>query len=240
MASSLLLKLQQRDHLSAEEKAVVKDLCNASRTFAPGEPLVREGDRPGHSSIVESGWAGRVKFVGEGAARTISALHLAGDFIDLHSFLLKPMDHAVIALTECRMSLVPHDRLRIATEKYPHLARLFWLDTLVDAAIHRSWIACLGRRSAAQRLAHLFCELLIRCQVVGRVEELSYDLPLTQTVLADTLGITTTHLNRSLQELRAKELIRFGSGRLRILNWDRLRELADFDPAYLNMTCEPR
>jgi CRP-like cAMP-binding protein len=235
-----MLKLKHRDRLSAEEQAVIGRLCNASKTFGAGEALVREGDRPGHSSIVESGWAGRVKFVGEGA-RTISALHLAGDFIDLHSFLLKPMDHAVIALTECRISLVPHDRLKSATETYPHLARLLWLDTLVDAAIHRAWIACLGGRSAVQRLAHLLCELLMRTQAVELADDdLGYDLPLTQSVLADTLGMTTTHLNRSLQELRAKDLIRFGSGHLRILNWDRLRELADFDPAYLNMTCEPR
>jgi CRP-like cAMP-binding protein len=81
----------------------------------------------------------------------------------------------------------------------------------------------------------------MRTQAVGLADDdLGYDLPLTQSVLADTLGMTTTHLNRSLQELRAKDLIRFGSGHLRILNWDRLRELADFDPAYLNMTCEPR
>lgn len=239
MAGSLLLKLKKRDHLSAEETEVVKALCAAGKAFKPGEPIVREGDRPGFSSIVQSGWAGRVKFLAEGR-RTISAVHLAGDFVDLHSFLLKPMDHTVVALTECRISTVPHDRLKAATERHPHLARLFWLETLVDAAIHREWIACLGRRTAASRLAHLFCELLMRTEAVDLSDGLSYGLPLKQAVLADCLGITAVHVNRSLKALRRDGLIKFDDGRLTIANWDRLTELADFDPTYLNLTSEPR
>jgi CRP-like cAMP-binding protein len=239
MASPLLLKLQKRDHLSAEEQEVVEALRGAVRDFEPGEAIVRQGDRPSFSSVMQSGWAARVKFLADGQ-RAISALHMAGDFVDLHSLLLKPMDHSVLALTPCRIVTVPHEDLRRATERCPHLTRILWLDTLIDAAIHREWIAGLGRRSAASRLAHLFCELLMRAEAVGLVERLGYDLPLTQAMLADVLGITAVHVNRSLQELRQNALVRFEGGRLTIIDWDRLAELADFDPAYLNLTSEPR
>lgn len=239
MASPLLLKLQKRDLLSNEEQDVVEGLRSAVRDFEPGDAIVRQGDRPAFSCVLQSGWAARVKFLADGQ-RAISALHMAGDFVDLHSFLLKPMDHSVLALTACRIMTVQHDELQRVTDRYPHLTRVLWLDTLIDAAVHREWIAGLGRRSAASRLAHLFCELLMRCQAVGLADGLGYDLPLTQTLLGDVLGITTVHVNRSLQELRRDGLIRFKGGRLTILNWDRLTELADFDPAYLNLTREPR
>lgn len=239
MANPLLLKLQRRDLLSPEEQEAVETLRGAVRDFAPGDAIVRQGDRPSFSSVLQSGWAARVKFLADGQ-RAISALHLAGDFVDLHSFLLKPMDHSVLALTACRILTVPHDQLRVATARHPHLARVLWLDTLIDSAIQREWIAGLGRRSAASRLAHLICELLMRCQAVGLADGLGYDLPLTQTLLGDALGITAVHVNRSLQELRQNRLIRFEGGRLTIINWDRLVELADFDPAYLNLTREPR
>jgi len=239
MASPLLLKLQKHDLLSAEEQAVVEALRSAVRDFAPGETIVRQGDRPGFSSVVQSGWAARVKFLADGQ-RAVSALHLAGDFVDLHALLLKPMDHAVVAVTACRIAMVQHDQLKLVTDRYPHLTRILWLETLVDAAIHREWIAGLGRRSAASRLAHLVCEMLARAQAVGLADGLSYDFPVTQALLADVLGITKVHVNRSLQELRQTGLLQFEGGRITITNWDRLAALADFDPAYLNLTSEPR
>lgn len=239
MASPLLQKLQKRDQLSSEEQHVVATLRSTTYQVEAGGDIVREGDRPGFSSVLLSGWAARARVLANGG-RAISALHLAGDFVDLHSFLLRPMDHSVVALTACRIAAVPHEQLRTATERHPHVARLLWLNTLIDAAIHREWMTGLARRSAVGRLAHLFCELLLRCQAVGLVEELAYDFPLTQPTLADVLGISTVHVNRSLKELRQDGLIRFGAGRLKILDWEGLTHVADFDPAYLNLTSEPR
>jgi CRP-like cAMP-binding protein len=239
VTNPLLLKLQKRDRLSSDEQDVLETIRSSTQTLKPGDEIVREGDRPSFSCLMLQGWSARTKFL-SGGRRAISALHLAGDFVDLHSFLLRPMDHSVVALTPCKIGVVPHDRLKVVTERHSHLTRLLWLDTLVDAAIHREWIAGLARRSAANRLAHLFCELLLRSEAVGRVDELSYDLPLTQGVLADVLGLSTVHVNRSLQELRQDQLISLQRTKLRILDWDRLTELADFDPAYLNLSGEPR
>ena len=239
MTIPLLLKLARWDRLTDDEQDVLEGIRSATQTLRPGDEIVREGDRPGFSTLMLQGWSARVKFFSSGR-RAISALHMAGDFVDLHSFLLRPMDHSVIALTTCKIAVVPHDRLKMVTERHPHLTRLLWLDTLVDAAVHREWIAGLARRSAVARMGHLFCELLLRCDAVGGAEALGYHLPLTQGMLADTLGLSTVHVNRSLQELRQDRLVSFERNKLKILNWDRLAELADFDPAYLNLSGEPR
>jgi CRP-like cAMP-binding protein len=239
MLSSLLLKLLKRDQLSLDEQKVVLGLCEEVITFRPGDEIVTEGARPSFSCIIVSGWAARVKWLPDGR-RAISALHIAGDFVDLHSLLLRPMDHAVVALTVCRIAKAPHDRLRGVTERYPHLTRLLWLDTLIDAAIHREWNVGLGRRSAASRLAHLFCELLLRFRAVGMADRPAYDFPLTQAIMADVLGLSAVHVNRSLQELRREGLVSLEAGRLHILDWEKLTKRGDFDPAYLNLSSEPR
>jgi len=92
-----------------------------------------------------------------------------------------------------------------------------------------------GRRSAVERLAHLFCELLLRLRVVGAAVETSYKLPLTQVDLADTAGITSVHVNRSLRELRQQGLIELKGGQLTILDYARLRAFAEFRTNYLHL-----
>ena len=101
-------------------------------------------------------------------------LHVAGDFVDLHGFLLKRLDHNVGAMTPVRMAMVPHDALRGITETHPHLGRMLWFSTLLDAAIHREKILSIGRRSAMARIAHIFCELLVRLRIVGLADETGY------------------------------------------------------------------
>ena len=108
-----------------------------------------------------------------------------GDLVDLHSFLLKVMDHGVVTLTPCQIARVPHSALRRISEQHAHLTRLLWLDTLIDAAIHRQWIVGMGRRSGLGRFAHLLCEMCLRLESVGQVQDGGFLLPLTQHELGD-------------------------------------------------------
>lgn len=110
---------------------------------------------------------------------------------------------------------------------------------MIDAAIHRQWLAVIGRRSGLGGLAHLLCELYLRLEVVGRVEDRSFRLPLTQSVLGDMLGLSTVHINRLVAELRAQGLVNWTSGQVEILDWPRLAAIAEFDPAYLRLQREP-
>ncbi|TGR94442.1 Crp/Fnr family transcriptional regulator, partial [Mesorhizobium sp. M1C.F.Ca.ET.188.01.1.1] len=89
----------------------------------------------------------------EDGGRQFTSLQVPGDFVDLHAFLLKTMDHGIIALSPCHVAAADHAKLCAITEQAPHLTRLLWLDTLVDGAIHREWIVAMGRRSKTSHLA---------------------------------------------------------------------------------------
>src|SRR5262249_23301560 len=153
----------------------------------------------------------------KGGQRQIVELHVAGDFADLHSFTLKRLEHDILTLTPCTVAVVPHDKLREITERYPHLTRVYWFLTNLDAAIHRERMVSLGQRSALSRMAHLFCELFARLQIVGLTSGEGYDFPLTQAELGEYLGLTSVHVNRTLQELRRRNLIHLENRRLTIL-----------------------
>ncbi|MCB5174835.1 Crp/Fnr family transcriptional regulator [Microvirga lenta] len=239
LSHTLILKLERRDRLSPEEKQVLESAISRVSDIEVDEEFIREGDRPTDSKLLLEGFAARYKDLANGK-RQITALHVPGDFVDLHSFLLKTMDHGIVALTPCRIASVPHTALRTITERHPHLTRLLWLNTLLDGAIHREWLVAMGRRTALGRMTHLFCELFLRLQIVGQTEGRSFKLPLTQAELGDTLGLSTVHINRILQELRANGLVAWRGPTLTILDWDRLMEAAEFDPAFLNLDLEPR
>jgi CRP-like cAMP-binding protein len=152
----------------------------------------------------------------------------------LHVFILKAMDHNIGTLSASRIVAIPRARILELTEK-PAIARALWWATLVDEAILREWLVSLGRRDAAQRLAHILCELLHRLRAVGLAKGSSYELPLTQIDLADTLGLSTVHMNRSLQALRTEGLITLKDKHVVILDPRRLTELAGFNPNYLHL-----
>ena len=235
----LITKLEARDCLSHEEKALLGGLFNRQRDIAAGEDIVREGDRPWESTLLLEGFSGRYNLLRDGS-RQITALHVTGDFVDLHAFLLKKMDHGITALTRCLVATAPHDRLRELTDRHPHLTRLLWLSTLIDGAIHRQWLVAMGRHSSVAQLAHMICELYVRLRDVGQTHDNRFRLPLTQTQMADMLGLSSIHVNRILRELREQGLMTWSSGEIAISDWDGLVRLAEFDPTYLSDMPEPR
>ena len=227
-----LLKLRARDIVSPEEEQAIRDSIGEVRSLSADEIIVHAGRLMTFSVMLLDGLMCRYKDLSDGQ-RQITELHVAGDFADLHSFTLKRLDHSVMTLTPCRVALVPHEKLEQITERYPHLTRLYWFTTNMDAAIHREWEVSLGRRTALSRIATLFCEIKIRLEIVGLTDGLSYDFDLTQTDLAECVGLTPIHVNRTLKELRERGLVQFKSGRVTIHDWDGLARVAEFDPAYL-------
>ena len=237
MINPLTRKLLWHGELSATERTALDAMTERKKEFTAGEDLVREGDRPTNSILLLDGFAARYTLVDDGR-RQIMAIHVVGDFVDLHSFVLKTMDHSVGALTRCRVALVPHEFLHGVTERLPHLTRLLWLDTLVDAATHREWIVGMGRRSALEQLAHLVCELYVRLEVLGQVDGATFELPLTQSDLGDALGLSLVHINRTVRELREAGLLAWRGSHVTIREWDKLASLAQFDPTYLHLNRE--
>jgi CRP-like cAMP-binding protein len=181
----------------------------------------------------------RQKVVASGE-RQISAFHLSRDFCDLHTYMLKTIPDSVVAITPCRVGLVPHERIDAITSDSPRIAHLLWKSTLVDAAIYRRWLVCIGRQSARSRLAHLFCEFYLRLQLISATEGRTCPLPVTQTDLGDAMGLSLVHTNKTCAQLRRESLVALSNRELTIHDWDRLREVGEFDPHYLHLEAPVR
>jgi CRP-like cAMP-binding protein len=227
-----LLKLRARDDIGEEEEQAIRALVSEVIEIPAHCVLVPAGKELDRSTLLLDGWVARVKELA-GGQRQIAELNVAGDFTDLHGFTLKRLDHDVVTVAPCRIAIVPHERLLAMTERYPHLTRVYWFATNLDAAIHREWTLSLGRRDALARTAHLFCEMFVRLRIVGLTLEGGYDFPLTQVELGECLGLTSVHVNRTLQELRRRGLIELRARRLAILDWAGLLRAAEFDDSYL-------
>lgn len=237
---SWVRNISRRDNtLSADEIAVMASTISEVVSYRPDRDIVREHQLAEQSNLLIEGWACRYITLSDGR-RQIVALHLPGDFVDLHSFPLRVMDHSVATMTPCRVAIAPHIRLRKVTETQPHLTRLLWLSTMIDAAIHRQWLAGSGARSSLEHAAHLICELYVRLGVTGLTDGARFPLPITQVELADALGISTVHANRVVQDLKLQSLIAWRGKEAEILDWDRLQQVAEWDPTYLNLEDIPR
>jgi CRP-like cAMP-binding protein len=234
-----LAKLRARDTLPPDEENAIREAVSEIKEVPSDRTIINPGVELSHSTLLLEGILCRYKDVRSGE-RQITELHVAGDFADLHSFTLKHLDHSIMTLTPCRVALVPHENLRMITERHPHLTRLYWFATNLDAAIHREWELSLGRRTARAKLAALLCELLVRLQIVGLADETSYDLALTQTDLGDCTGLTSVHVNRTLKNLRESGLVTFQNGRVDITDLPGLRRAGEFDPTYLYLDHQSR
>jgi len=235
----LLMKLRRFDTVSAEEEQALRRCMSKEIHVEKGRSLVKAKTELEVSNLLLDGFVHRHKDLRDGSRQTLQ-LAVAGDFIDLHSLLLKQLDHDISTFTDCRVGLFPHERLKALIAEHQHLGRLLWLSTIVDAAIHREWMLSLGRRDAASRLAHLFCELQVRLTAAGLAEHGTYELPITQTDLAEILGLTSVHVNRMLKDLREKGLVTFKGKVVEIEDWDGLVAVSEFDPFYLSLNQRPR
>lgn len=232
MIDLMLLKMRARDTIDAEEEQALRQAAQGTVEYPADKTVIPAGQEVDFSLLLVDGLMARYKDLSQGQ-RQITELHVPGDFADLHSFSLKRLDHSIMTLTPCRAVKFPHAALSQITERFPHLTRVLWFLTNLDACIHREWEVSLGRRTAIARLAHLFCELHARLGVVGLADAGRYALPITQADLAECLGLTSVHVNRVLKELREAGLVDFKSGKVTIHDLPGLARVAEFTPAYL-------
>jgi CRP-like cAMP-binding protein len=234
MNNPLLRKLANFTELSAEESNAVNECCSDVREVGAREDIISQGDRTGAVKLLLEGFACRYKVLEDGR-RQIVAYFVPGDLCDLRVFILKRMDHSIGAIVASKVAHISPENVLKLTHTYPTLTRALWWSTLVEEAILREWIVNVGQRNALERMAHLFCELLYRFRSVGLNEGLSCTLPLTQVELAETLGLSSVHVNRTLQELRRQKLITLEGGTLTIQDLPALKEVSFFNSDYLHL-----
>jgi CRP-like cAMP-binding protein len=231
--SPLVAKLETRAPLAEEDRDALNALYLDARDIGARRHIIREGDRPDHVHLMVEGWAARYKLLPDGA-RQITAFLIPGDFCDLHVTILGEMDHSITTLTRSRVAFIPRATMDSLTDRVS-LAKAFWWATLVDEAVLRSWIVNVGRRDAFEAIGHLICELYVRMKNIGLVNGRRFEVPLTQEEIADALGLTSVHVNRVLQRLRAEDLISFSQGMLTIHDYQRLEKASGFNPNYLHI-----
>lgn len=232
-----LARIRFRHALSLEEEAAIRAIVPPARHVRRHSVVVREGQHLETSTLLLEGILCRYKDLLDGN-RQIIQLHVPGDFADLHAFTLKRLEHNIQAATDCMIASVPHDDIRQLIERWPRVGRLYWFSTNLDASINREWEVWLGQRSAAARLAALFCEVHVRLQVIGQAGT-TFTLGMNQIELADSLGMTSVHINRTLRLLRDQRLLAYRRGQAEILDLDGLKSLAAFDPTYLYLNPDP-
>ena len=230
----LIRKLESIATLSDTERQAIQGLPVRIHHLNARQDIVRDGDQPTHCCLVLEGWACRYKLLRRGK-RQIMSFHIPGDIPDLQSLHVRTMDHSLATLTKALVAFIPHESLRELTARHPGLAAVFWRDTLIDSGIFREWLVSMGRRSAFEHVAHLFCELYLKLQAVGLAGNFRCPLPMTQTDLADALGLTPVHINRVLKEMRGQTLITLRSNALVIEAWDELLRVSEFDSTYLQL-----
>jgi CRP-like cAMP-binding protein len=230
----LIRKLESIVTLSDDEKGALASLPMQVTEIRADQDIVREGDRPSRSCLLLEGFTCTYKVTGEGK-RQIMAFHVPGDIPDLQSLHLKVLDNSLGTITPCKVGFIRHETLHALCARFPRIAAALWRETLIDGAIYREWVVNVGRRVAHGRIAHLLCEMVARLRAVGLVEGDTCALPITQGELADATGLSTVHVNRTLQDLRGAGLIRLEEGSLQVLDWQGLQRAGNFDPAYLHL-----
>ncbi|MDO9411142.1 MAG: Crp/Fnr family transcriptional regulator [Pseudolabrys sp.] len=234
----LIAKLGSIGHLSESDRNLLAALPITVRNVGANQPVVHQGDLPKSSILVISGILSRFQELTDGGRQLVS-FHLTGEMPDLHTLYIRKMDHSLVALKDSVIGHVPHDAIHAAVSASSSLMALLWRATLIDAAIFRQWMTNNGRRGPAAGTAHLLCEIALRSKVAGGLyADGACDMPFNQQQLADALGISLVHANRTLKSLKERGIALIERGRLRVLDWEALQTAAGFDPTYLHLKAD--
>ena len=233
MANRFIEKLRGFAEFSDRDVGALEAATSRPQAYGPRVDLIREGDQPGPVFVVLDGWALRYKVLPNGS-RQIMAFMMPGDACDLNIGMLAEMDHSIQTVTPAKVAKIDGRAMDQMMLAHPAIARAMYAAQLVDEGTLRAWIVSLGRRSSAERAAHLLLELYVRGVRTGMSNRDEIELPLSQVVLADALGMTPVHINRVLQDLRRSGAVELRRGVLRIRDPVALTRISGFDDNYLH------
>ena len=227
-------KLETHSALTQADREAILALPYTLKTLEAQSYTIREGDMPTACAVLLSGFAYRQKLTGDGS-RQIVSLHIPGEALDFQHLFLDVADHNVQTLTRAELAIVPRAPLQELARSHSAIGHAILVTLLVEASMFREWTLNVGRREAPVRLAHLLCELAVRLEAQGLADTYGYEIPMTQEQLADALGLTPVHVNRTLKALESEGLISRDKRRVNFPDWERMREMADFNQRYLHL-----
>ncbi|ACL63226.1 Crp/Fnr family transcriptional regulator [Methylobacterium nodulans] len=233
MYNRLIRRLEQAGVLSGVEIKALQDV-NLRERFVVARSDVYDNDFADNVHLILGGFACRYK-IWAGGNRRIISLIVPGDLCDGHVPMPFVLQNRVAALTTCKVADIPRQTMVELINTYPGIARALWWVTLVKLSTMQAWLANMGRE-ADKRIAHFFCEMLVRLRAVGLADESSYEFNLTQSDLGEIFGLSNVHVNRVLKSLRDADLLIVANRRVTIPDVERLERFAEFDPGYLSGT----
>jgi CRP-like cAMP-binding protein len=211
-------------------------LIEAEITAKKRRDLVVDGYEYRKLCFVEDGFAARYKLLHNGRRQIINFV-FPGDIVGLPGSFLERASYSVIALTDMKLQVCPINAYAGLCYRRPQFGlALSWL-AVYEATICAEHIVDTGRRTPAERVAHLLLEIYSRLAAVGRVSELRFELPFSQEVLSDALGLSVPHLNRTLAKLRAEGLIKAAGRWVEFVDLGSLEKLGQFQ--LVNLTRIP-
>ncbi|WP_458097837.1 Crp/Fnr family transcriptional regulator [Roseomonas sp. WA12] len=238
MVNRFIEKLSGFAELTGPEISALTAATSQPQSYKPRQDLIREGDQPGPVFVVLEGWAFRYKVLPNGS-RQIMAFLLPGDACDLNISMLAEMDHSIQTVRHAKVAKISRETMDELMTTHRGIAHAMYVAQLVDEGTLRAWIVSLGRRGSVERAAHLLLELYVRGVRTGSMGSDEVELPLSQVILADALGMTPVHINRVLQDLRRSGAVELQRGVLRIHDPAALIRISGFDDNYLHRRLRP-
>jgi CRP-like cAMP-binding protein len=220
--------------LSKEDLSVLLRIKGEIRTIEKSKDILSAGDVPHFSVVVLKGFLCRHSWKRDGS-RQIHSFYISTDAPCLETLHIDYMDNSLSALVSSTVGIIPHPEMFRLMQERPNLQAILWRETLIQAAVFREWLTRNSTLPAHSGMAHLFCEIFVRAEAAGLMVANSCEMPTTQETLAQALGLTAVHVNRTLQLLRESGLVDLKNGRLYVHDFEKLAELGEFDPHYLHL-----
>ena len=221
--------------LSVDELPILVEMCSTAKPVRRRQDIITEGRRSRTLFIVLNGLLIRYRIMRDGHRQVINVI-VPGDIAGNPGCFFDSALYSVRTLTNSVVVPVAVETLSSLLDSQPRLvAKLFWLFSC-DTAVCAEHVVVVGRRSARERIAHFFLELLTRLQAVGLADETSFAMPFSQDVICDALGLSLAYVNRELRSLASEGLVTFSERRVTVNDVTSLSELVDFERHYLRPT----
>ncbi|MCB1526286.1 MAG: Crp/Fnr family transcriptional regulator [Hyphomicrobiaceae bacterium] len=241
-------KLSLFHDLSEKQISHIQAMESRHVAMPAGTDIISAGEKYTDVYVLNEGWAVRYRILPDGS-RQIANFILPGDFMCLNACIFTEADFNITTITPVRVSQFPTCEVVQLTEKHPLMcAAMFWSNAREESIIIEH-LASVGRRTAYSRVSHLILELWRRLEMIGQVEKHgngssgSFHLPLTQQLIADCLGLSSIHVNRTLRALEEDGFVicerKDGVRLLRIADIEGLTEASAFDDEFLRATPIP-
>jgi CRP-like cAMP-binding protein len=224
-------RFRDPNNAAADDRALFRAAVTSRKSIGPRQDILREGDTPAGMYLIMEGWVMRYRQLANGS-RQIIAILLPGDLcIDPRG---RPLNHTIASLTHARYGVLPYLDFGKHLSDVSDLAAALWRRQLEMSSIQLEWIANSGR-NAMERIAHFLCETYSRARACGLARGNACEFPLTQQDIAGVTGLTSVHVNRTLQQMRKEGLIELHGRRLTVLQPEGLGQVAVFDSSYLRV-----